>query len=322
MASIRRTQSPHHYDRAHLNGGLGAAAAVAPSPLSLSSSASSKSLSGAGAGAGGGPPSLLAALGRLLLGFFLPRPSRKTSAAAVGGSGGGGWRPSLYRFFFCFLLGLLLGCAPFFGPSEIKTGAEFALDAGSSLSSSETSAAKSTTTTTASLLPEFSREERAAESAERAEPAEIVRVELRSRADPGAGSDERKLLIAVTPTYNRALQSFYLNRLGQTLRLVPPPLVWVVVESEAATAETAEVLRRSGVMYRHVVSDKNSTDVKDRGVHQRNAALELIELHKLDGIVYFADDDNVYSLELFDQLREIKYAFLSVHLLLFMRFDI
>lgn len=75
-------------------------------------------------------------------------------------------------------------------------------------------------------------------------------------------------------------------------------------------------------MYRHVVSDKNSTDVKDRGVHQRNTALELIELHKLDGIVYFADDDNVYSLELFDRLREIKYAFLSVDLLLYVRFDV
>lgn len=310
MASIRRTQSPHHHDR-HLNGGLGGGGAAAPSPLSLSSSASSKSLSPAGAGS----PSLLAALGRLLLGFLLPRSSRKTSASTAGG--GGGWRPSLYRFFFCFLVGVLLGCAPFFGPSEIRTGADFALDAGSS--SSETSAM---TTTTSSSLPEFSRDERAAESAERAEPAEIVRVELRSRPDPGEGFVDRQLLIVATPTYNRALQAFYLNRLGQTLRLVPPPLVWVVVESEAATAETAEVLRRSGVMYRHVVSDKNSTDVKDRGVHQRNAALELIELHKLDGIVYFADDDNVYSLELFDRLREIKYAFLSVHLLLFVRFDI
>ena len=48
------------------------------------------------------------------------------------------------------------------------------------------------------------------------------------------------------------------------------------------------------------------TDVKDRGVHQRNVALQHIERHKLDGIVYFADDDNIYSLELFDSLRDIR----------------
>ncbi|KAF6158384.1 hypothetical protein GIB67_022464 [Kingdonia uniflora] len=38
----------------------------------------------------------------------------------------------------------------------------------------------------------------------------------------------------------------------------------------------------------------------------RNTALEHIERHKLDGIVYFADDDNIYSLELFDSLQEIR----------------
>ncbi|RID53447.1 hypothetical protein BRARA_G00839 [Brassica rapa] len=59
-------------------------------------------------------------------------------------------------------------------------------------------------------------------------------------------------------------------------------------------------------MYRHLVCKRNMTSIKDRGVHQRNTALEHIELHKLDGIVYFADDDNVYSLELFESLREIR----------------
>ncbi|KAG8654855.1 probable beta-1,4-xylosyltransferase IRX9H [Manihot esculenta] len=116
----------------------------------------------------------------------------------------------------------------------------------------------------------------------------------------------RKLLIVITPTYNRALQAYFLNRLGQVLRLVQPPLLWIVVETKAATMETADILRKTGVMYRHVVCERNSTSEKDRGVHQRNAALEHIERHKLDGIVYFADDDNVYSFELFESLREIS----------------
>ncbi|KAF8084095.1 hypothetical protein N665_0734s0019 [Sinapis alba] len=116
----------------------------------------------------------------------------------------------------------------------------------------------------------------------------------------------RKLVIVVTPTYNRAMQAYYLNRVAQTLRLVEPPVLWIVVEGNTASFETSEILRKTGVMYRHLVCKRNMTSIKDRGVHQRNTALEHIELHKLDGIVYFADDDNVYSLELFQSLRQIR----------------
>lgn len=115
-----------------------------------------------------------------------------------------------------------------------------------------------------------------------------------------------KLLMVVTPTYNRPLQALYLTRLSHTLKLVSSPLLWLVVEMPAQSTETATLLRKTGLMYRHLVCKKNMTDVKDRGVHQRNAALAHIEQHQLDGIVYFADDDNVYSLDLFDQMRKIK----------------
>ncbi|XP_043687144.1 probable beta-1,4-xylosyltransferase IRX9H [Telopea speciosissima] len=116
----------------------------------------------------------------------------------------------------------------------------------------------------------------------------------------------RKLLIIVTPTYAHPLQAYYLNRLAQTLRLVPPPLLWIVVEMFSQSAETAEILRKTGVMYRHLVCCKNLTNVRDRRVHQRNLALSHIERHRLDGIVNFADDDNVYSINLFDEMREIR----------------
>ena len=116
----------------------------------------------------------------------------------------------------------------------------------------------------------------------------------------------RKLVIVVTPTYNRAMQAYNLNRVAQTLRLVEAPVLWIVVEGNAASFETSEILRKTGVMYRHLVCKRNMTSVKDRGVHQRNTALEHIELHKLDGVVYFADDDNIYSLELFQSLRQIR----------------
>ncbi|KAF6166846.1 hypothetical protein GIB67_026625 [Kingdonia uniflora] len=57
-------------------------------------------------------------------------------------------------------------------------------------------------------------------------------------------------------------------------------------------------------MYRHLT--KIFMNVKDRGVHQRNTVLEHIGRHKLDGIVYFVEDDNIYSLELFESLLEIR----------------
>lgn len=141
----------------------------------------------------------------------------------------------------------------------------------------------------------------------------------RAGANEGVEFVPRKQLIVVTPTYNRGLQAYFLNRLGQVLRLVPPPVLWIVVEMNSASMETAEILRKTGVVYRHLVCKKNSTEVKDRGVHQRNAALQHIEQHRLDGIVYFADDDNIYSLELFDSLRDIRYP--SLCPFLFWEFD-
>uniref|UniRef100_A0A7N0UVA3 Glycosyltransferases n=1 Tax=Kalanchoe fedtschenkoi TaxID=63787 RepID=A0A7N0UVA3_KALFE len=115
-----------------------------------------------------------------------------------------------------------------------------------------------------------------------------------------------KQLIVVTPTYNRAFQAYYLNRLAQVIALLPPPVLWIVVEMNSTSLETAGVLSKTGVLYRHLVCNKNMTDIKDRGVHQRNTALEHIERHRLDGIVYFADDDNIYTLELFHILRQIR----------------
>ncbi|GFS40293.1 nucleotide-diphospho-sugar transferases superfamily protein [Actinidia rufa] len=116
-----------------------------------------------------------------------------------------------------------------------------------------------------------------------------------------------KLLIIVTPTHDRPFQAYYMNRLAHTLRLIPPPLLWIVVDMGSQSAETADILRRNGgILYRHLVCYKNLTDIKDRGVHQRNAALSHIETHHLDGIVYFADDDNIYSVDLFEQMRKIS----------------
>lgn len=190
-----------------------------------------------------------------------------------------------------FSLGFLLGMAPFGGVEDVRSR-DFSFD--------ESFVAKPV-----EIVKEENVKNLVVEKPEEnfvVDKVELGVVDVNKRFD----FVPRKQLIVVTPTYNRALQAYYLNRLGQLLRLVPPPLLWIVVEMNAASLETADIVRKTGVMYRHLVTKKNLTDIKDRGVHQRNTALEHIERHKLDGIVYFADDDNIYSLELFESLRAIS----------------
>ncbi|KAF8647612.1 hypothetical protein HU200_065244 [Digitaria exilis] len=137
---------------------------------------------------------------------------------------------------------------------------------------------------------------------------------FRLQDDEGYGAaaeiDRKKLLIVVTPTRARAAQAYYLSRMGQTLRLVDPPVLWLVVEAGKPTPEAAAALRRTSVMHRYVgCCDKlnaSSAASLDLRPHQMNAALELVENHRLDGIVYFAHEEGVYSLELFQRLRQIR----------------
>ncbi|XP_062190462.1 probable glucuronosyltransferase Os10g0205300 isoform X2 [Phragmites australis] len=135
-------------------------------------------------------------------------------------------------------------------------------------------------------------------------PVAIVR-------EPPSSKNAPPLLIVVTPTRVRPLQAYHLHRLAHTVRLVPPPLLWLVVEAGPATRETAELLRGCGVMYRHLSTSHGAPQAArrrrlERGARQRNAALDHIERHRLHGLVYFADEDNVYTLDLFHRLRGIK----------------
>ncbi|XP_072955724.1 probable beta-1,4-xylosyltransferase GT43E [Typha angustifolia] len=116
----------------------------------------------------------------------------------------------------------------------------------------------------------------------------------------------RKLLIIVTPTYVRPFQAYYLTRLAHVLRLVPSPLLWIVVEMSSQSVETAQILRTTGVMYRHLICEHNQTGIKKNVACQRNVALSHIEKHHLDGIVYFADDDQMHLVDLFEEMRKIR----------------
>ncbi|KAJ6382085.1 hypothetical protein OIU77_030690 [Salix suchowensis] len=117
----------------------------------------------------------------------------------------------------------------------------------------------------------------------------------------------RRLAIIVTPISTEdPYQGVFLRRLANTIRLVPPPLLWIVVEGQSDSDEVSEVLRKTGIMYRHLVFKENFTDPEAELDHERNVALRHIEQHRLSGIVHFAALSNVYDLGFFDELRQIE----------------
>lgn len=120
---------------------------------------------------------------------------------------------------------------------------------------------------------------------------------------------QKKLIIIVTPTSTKEnkFEGVVLRRLANTIRLVPPPLLWIVVERQSESNQVSEVLRKTGIMYRHLVFKENFTDLAAEMDHQRNVALKHIQHHKLSGIVHFAGLSNIYDLQFFDELRRIEY---------------
>ncbi|XP_010244961.1 PREDICTED: probable beta-1,4-xylosyltransferase IRX9 [Nelumbo nucifera] len=117
----------------------------------------------------------------------------------------------------------------------------------------------------------------------------------------------RKLLILITPTRSKdPTQGAFLTKMANTLKLVPPPLLWIVVEAQTDSSGFSEMLRKTGIMYQHLVFKENFTDPDAELDHQRNVALNHIEHHRLNGIVHFAAAFNVYDLDFFQEIRGIE----------------
>lgn len=129
------------------------------------------------------------------------------------------------------------------------------------------------------------------------------------RSSPlGVNRSSLPVIYAITPTYNRPVQKAELTRLSNTFRQVPR-FHWIVVEdSNARTELVARFLARSGMPYTHLhvfTPRRFKRTGMPRATEQRNAALSWLRLHrsrKDAGVVFFADDDNTYSLELFEEV--------------------
>ncbi|XP_077438871.1 galactosylgalactosylxylosylprotein 3-beta-glucuronosyltransferase 2 [Vanacampus margaritifer] len=120
------------------------------------------------------------------------------------------------------------------------------------------------------------------------------------------------VIYAITPTYTRPVQKAELTRLANAFRQVPQ-FHWVVVEdSTVRTDLVSRFLARCGVPYTHLhvfTPRRFKRPGMPRATEQRNLALGWLRQHRTRrdaGVVYFADDDNTYSLELFQEMRNTR----------------
>lgn len=137
-------------------------------------------------------------------------------------------------------------------------------------------------------------------------------------------TDNQTVIYAITPTFARPVQKAELTRLAQTFLHVRN-FHWILVEdAPQKTALVSRFLEISGLIYTHLAATtppnyklgRNDPNwKKPRGVEQRNAALRWLRENlrpSNKGVVFFADDDNTYSVKLF---HEVKRTASEVNLL-------
>lgn len=127
--------------------------------------------------------------------------------------------------------------------------------------------------------------------------------------------ESKPIIYLVTPTYERPVQKAELTRMSHTLLLVPN-VHWIIVEdSENKTAMVTNFLAKTRISFTHLniqtpepvkMTKDDPSWLKPKGVLQRNFGLNWLRNHidpASKGVVYFADDDNTYDLELFEEMR-------------------
>jgi len=124
-------------------------------------------------------------------------------------------------------------------------------------------------------------------------------------------------IFVITPTYARPVQRAELVRLLNVFRQVPN-LHWIIVEdSSNKTKLVTSILQDFPMNSTHLniltpdhmkIQPKETWWKKPRGVYQRNLALSWLREHTdgVKGVFYFADDDNTYTVDLFEEIRPTK----------------
>lgn len=117
-------------------------------------------------------------------------------------------------------------------------------------------------------------------------------------------SSETPPVWVVTPTYENPYQLVELTRVAQALHPARNFVHWVVVNDAAKSQPSQEkrqildgFLRQFGINYFVLNSVRKPTKIKSirrpKGVEARRTGIALLRNLKLNGTIYFADDDNV-----------------------------
>ena len=116
----------------------------------------------------------------------------------------------------------------------------------------------------------------------------------------------------ITSTYTRLVQKAELVRMSTVLQQVPN-VFWIVIEDAPhKTFVVKQFLAKCRIPHVHLNAIGTGTHAtKPKGVITRNQALGWIRNTLLDkhgpSVIYVADDDNTYSLELFEEVSGCKY---------------
>ncbi|CAI0472397.1 unnamed protein product [Linum tenue] len=235
------------------------------------------------------------------------------------------WKKAAVHFALCFVMGFFTGFAPTGSKAPTTAATRSVILSNTSSAATPHSSQIASLRSTAGggrinksrkLIPQQQPES----SSDDGQPLPTHFEEVKTEEFTGAAElssksklTPRRLIIIITPTNARdPHQGVNLRRLANTLRLVPPPVLWVVVEHMESPSgkenEVSEMLRSTGMMYRHLEYRENFTaaEAEVELEHQRNLALKHLERHRLSGIVHFAGIHNVYDLDFFDELREIE----------------
>ncbi|KAM9500143.1 galactosylgalactosylxylosylprotein 3-beta-glucuronosyltransferase 3 [Clarias gariepinus] len=147
----------------------------------------------------------------------------------------------------------------------------------------------------------------------------------KSEASKESRQSSLPTIYVITPTYARLVQKAELTRLSHTFLHVPQ-LHWILVEdSPSPTQLVRNFLAGSGLTYTHLhkltpkdrkLQEGDPHWLKPRGAEQRNEGLRWLRekaaadvgkgLAFENAVIYFADDDNTYSLQLFEEMRYTK----------------
>lgn len=208
------------------------------------------------------------------------------------------WKKAVFHFSLCFVMGFFTGFAPT-GKASVFSNYV------ATTNRSESASGGVEGLPIAANVNRSLKAETPADMPPRPKQSEPTKLSEEEQQQPKL--TPRSLVIIVTPTSTKdQLRGALLRRMANTLRLAPPPLLWIVVEKQTQSNEVSEILRKTGIMYRHLVFNENFTDTEAEMDHQRNVALKHIEHHRLSGILHFAGLSNVYDLDFFNQLREIE----------------